>query len=373
VDSSYTCGEEIIFDLLDVTTTNEPITHADRRSIFSLMVLDDYGPPVTSVQLDEDFDPTPPSGWSHEAGIQGVPPCLELPHNDEWQILSKDAEHGDSYHCGKGPGDSYGRLDYSWLYYGGTDSQAGAGIDVPASGIGATLTIVHWYDTAAGYDGGQVLIDPEGDGQDVYIRLEPEGGYPAGTLATGYCNVLEGSEAFHGSSGGWITSTFDLTHYMGRRIWLAFLFASDRLSASGEGWYIDQVKVESLVLGDPICQVTQWPGSVPSTVTYNFLAPDSIEAVWDPSCNLGELPGQSYSIQAGDIHQLQATGVYSHAPIGGVCELSSPATFTPGTGSEYYLLVPTEGNHEGGAGVDSDGWPRPSSEVCGLQRVAECP
>ena len=58
---------------------------------------------------------------------------------------------------------------------------------------------------------------------------------------------------------------------------LAFVFASDRQSAAGEGWYIDEVKMESLVPGDPICQVTEWPGSVPATVMYDLVAPDTID------------------------------------------------------------------------------------------------
>ncbi len=373
VDGSFTCGDEIFFDILDLTTTNPPYTHADRTSAFSLTVLDDFGPPVTSVQLDEDFDPNPPSGWHSEAVSQGVSPCLTFPYFDEWQIISKDAEHGDSYHCGNGPGDHYGVRDYSWLYYGGRDSQGGAGIDVPADGTAAGMTLVHWYDTIFGGDGCKVLIDPDDNGQDVYVTLEPDGGYP-GTLKTGYCNAMEGSQAFTGSSGGWITTTFDLSQYIGRRIWLAFAFASDRLLAAGEGWYIDQVKVESLVLGEPLCDVTLWPGSVPPTVIFDLVAPDSIEANWDESCNAGTVPGQSYSIQAGDLDLLQSTGTYTHAPVGDLCDRTSPSSFSPGTGNEYYLLIPTAGGHQGGGGVDSEGVSRPAgSAVCGPQRAAQCP
>jgi hypothetical protein len=374
VERSFTCGDEIVFDLIDLTTSNPPHTHADRQSAFSLTVLDDFDAPVISVQFDEDFDPNPPAGWSHEASSQGVTPCLTFPYFDEWHVISKDAAHGDSYHCGKGAGDTYGVRDFSWLYTAGKDSQGGPGLDLPTDGTIASLTLVHWYDTISGADGGQVLIDADDNGQDVYVTLVPDGGYPGGSLASGYCNALQGREAFQGSSGGWVTSTFDLTVYRGRRIWLAFAFASDRQTAAGEGWYIDQVKVESLVPGAPICQVTEWPGSVPSTVLFNLVAPGSIVATWDPSCNIGAVPGQSYSIQAGDLDLLQATGVYSHAPVDGLCDRNSPATFAPGSGSEYYLLIPNSGGYEGGAGVDSDGWPRSSpGAVCGLQQAAECP
>jgi hypothetical protein len=373
VDPAFTCGEPIVFDLVDVTSTNPPNGHADRTEAFSLTVLDSFEPPISTFQLDEDFDPNPPSGWNHEAVDQGVAPCLTFPYFDEWQITSKDAAHGDSYHCGGGPGGSYGQRDFSWLYYGGKDSQNGAGIDVPDNALAVSLTLVHWYDTDAGAAGGQVLIDDVENDQDVYVTLEPQGGYPGDVLAIGSCNALEGREAFQGSSGGWVTSSFDLTPYLGRRIYLAFVFASGWQVTTAEGWYIDQVTVETLQNGDPICQVVQWPGSVSPTVSYDLVAPGTIESSWEESCNAATLPGQSYSIQAGDLDLLHATGTYSHAPVDGRCDLGSPASFAPGAGNEYYLLVPNDGGHEGGAGADSTGTPRPStSPVCGERRVG-CP
>jgi hypothetical protein len=234
------------------------------------------------------------------------------------------------------------------------------------------MTVVHWYDTNLGGDGCKVLVDPDDNGQDLYVPLEPDGGYPS-ILKTGYCNAMEGGAAYTGSSGGWVTSTFDLSQYIGRRIWLAFVFASDRLLAGGEGWYIDQVEVESLVLGEPLCDVTPWPGTVPATVIYDLVAPDSIETTWDDSCNAGAVPEQAYSIQAGDLDLLRATGAYTHTAVGDLCDRTSPSTFSPGAGNEYYLLIPTVGGHQGGGGVDSEGVPRPAgSAVCGPQRVAEC-
>ena len=98
------------------TTTNPPSTHPDRRSVFSFTVLDDFAAPVVSVQFDEDFDPNPAGGWSHEAVQQGVAPCAAFPYFDEWQIASKDAAHGDSYHCGKRRRRDLRRTDYAWLY-----------------------------------------------------------------------------------------------------------------------------------------------------------------------------------------------------------------------------------------------------------------
>ncbi len=152
------------------------------------------------------------------------------------------------------------------------------------------------------------------------------------------------------------------------------MFASNRLTPAGEGWYVDQVKVETMQNGAPICHVVDWPGRVPVGVSFELDGLGGIEASWADACNLGTLPGQTYSIQAGDIDQLSATGNYNHAPMAGQCGLCSPATFTPGPGNEYYLVVPNEGGHDGGGGTDSAGNSRPSAvSVCGLPREAACP
>ena len=74
---------------------------------------------------------------------------------------------------------------------------------------------------------------------------------------------LEGAEAFHGSSGGWVTSRFDLLAYRGRKIFLAFVFGSDSRPPDREGWYLDRVAVEVWTDGAPLCDVAAWPGSVP--------------------------------------------------------------------------------------------------------------
>ena len=122
------------------------------------------------------------------------------------------------------------------------------------------------------------------------------------------------------------------------------------------------------------CQVTHWPGSVPATVQLNMLAGSDIEVSWSTACNTGELPGQTYSVQAGDLDLLHGSGTYSHAPVGGDCSRASPAVFTPGPANEYYVIVPNEGGREGGAGENSVLAPRPQLvTTCGERRVASCP
>jgi len=370
VDPTFDCGNEIVFDLLDASSSNPPGEHADQPAFFTAQVQAGNAAPTTSLVVDETFD-TPPNGWTHEAVISGLPGCFLVSYTDHWQLATKDVAHGQSYHCGNGPGNNYSQTDFAWLHSGGKDSEDGPGLVIPADAIGATLTLVHWYDTVAGEDGGQVVIDGIEDDQDVYIKLKPVGGYP-GPLETGSCNGLEGQDAFQGSSGGWITSQFDLMQYKGRPVYLAFVFGSDNNAAAGEGWYIDQFKVEYQQLGSPLCDVAAWPGEV-ATAQFELLAPDTIDASWDDSCNLLDFPGQTYSIQAGDLDALRAGGNYTHQPLDGLCDRTATTSFTPGAGNEYYLIVPAGDGREGGAGTDSAGVARPQpTTVCGERRVA-CP
>ena len=182
-------------------------------------------------------------------------------------------------------------------------------------------------------------------------------------------------EAFQGSSGGWVTEHLRPAALQGPPVHLAFVFGSDRTPTGGEGWYIDQVKVETRDEGAPICQVTEWPGSVPATVAFELVAPDTIEASWDAVVQRGDgcrarptrsRPAISTCCSAG--------GSYSHAPVDDLCDRRSPATFTPGAGNEYYLVLPNLDGREGGAGADSYGAARPlSAAACGLYREAVCP
>jgi hypothetical protein len=98
-----------------------------------------------------------------------------------------------------------------------------------------------------------------------------------------------------------------------------------------------------------------------------------VDASWSAACNIGSVPGQQYSIHAGDLDLLRSTGTYNHAPVDGSCNKTSPATFGYGSGSEYFLILPNDGVREGGAGVDSLGNPRPAPfSVCGEQRIGTC-
>jgi hypothetical protein len=372
IDPAFNCSSAIEFDLVDIESPAPPNNFADRVQFFQTLVQGGNLPPQPFALLDDDLDPPTPS-WTSDAVDPQLGGCTGVTYSDEWTILSKEAAYGDSLHCGSGPGGTYAKTNYAWLYLGGTDTQ-NIGTYLPPNTLGITLTIDHWYDTAVGQDGGQVLIDFLDDGQDAYVTLNPIGGYPGNNLDTGYCNGLEGQPAFQGSSGGWVTSTFDLTPYADRFVWIAFVFGSDRRSATGEGWYIDNVKLEFHVEGPPTCDITHWPGEVPSA-HFSLTGPSTIEASWGQSCNILDFPEQTYSVQIGDLDSLFGAGNYTHAAAGGVCnEPTTATTFTPGSGNEYYLIVPNGEGRQGGSGADSSGNQRPQTDaVCGTERVATCP
>ena len=91
----------------------------------------------------------------------------------------------------------------------------------------------HWYSTEEGHDGGVVEIST--DEGETWSIIEPEGdGYPTHMTA----GPLAGEDAFSGSSGGWIYSSFDLSDYIGQEIMMRFRFVSDGANTD-LGWYVD--------------------------------------------------------------------------------------------------------------------------------------
>jgi hypothetical protein len=371
IDPSFPCGATTSFDIVDITAGEPGPPQSDRPSAFDVLVLGEPGPSEPGALIDEQFEGATP-GWSHRAALFS---CEGTSYVDEWNLASKDAEHGTSYFVGQGGNRNYSASNFAWLHYGGRESQGEPGLWIPESALAVTMTITHWYETELGIDGGQVVIDDVENGLDIFEPLVPVGGYPGGPLATGGCNPLAGGNAFQGTSGGWVTSTFDLSESIGRNVWLAFVFGSDDDKRNnGEGWYIDRVTIEIEEVGDPICQTIRWPGQIPGTVRIEALAGGEIEASWGDACNLGEVPGQTYSVQAGDLTALHSTATYTHAPIGDDCGRTSPTTFTPGSGDEYYLVVPAFDGREGDAGRDTHGIDRPQpGVVCGERRVEICP
>jgi hypothetical protein len=374
-DPGFPCGTTAEFDVVDIVSANPPGSFPDAIAAFRVSVDNGVPEPIYTVLLDETFDSGSAPDWTHRAVDPNLSGCNKAP-KDEWNLATKDAARGPSYHCGRGPGNTYSVLNYAWLHHGGTDSTGGAGLSIPATAQVATLTVEHWYETVVQGDGGKVVVDGVADGEDTYTTLVPVGGYPSGNIAFAGCNGLEGTPAFHGSSGGWITSTFDLTAYRGGTVWLAFVFGSDdRRQNDGEGWYIDRVRLEIEEPGLHVCDVVRWPGSIPSgSLRLDKAGAGDLQATWSDSCNGGDVPGQTYGVHAGSLSVLHGSGQYDHAPVSGSCDRISPSLFTPGPGDEYYLVAPVQDGREGGLGRDSTGLERPQGAgSCGAPRAESCP
>ncbi len=100
----------------------------------------------------------------------------------------------------------------------------------------AFLSFHGWYDTQVYYDGGFVEIST--DSGRSWERIEPVGGYPFTNGNFGG----SGGDGYSGSSGGWITDTFDLSSYNQGTVFLRWLFSSGR-GITRPGWYIDDVNL----------------------------------------------------------------------------------------------------------------------------------
>ena len=107
-------------------------------------------------------------------------------------------------------------------------------------GVGdvSNLVFTHFYDTEATWDGG--LVEISIDGGITWIDLVDD------FISNGYNSTIFNSKpGFSGNSGGFITSTVDLSAYNGNVVRVRFLMNCDQY-VGGNGWYIDDVFIENL-------------------------------------------------------------------------------------------------------------------------------
>jgi hypothetical protein len=114
-------------------------------------------------------------------------------------------------------------------------------------GEDATLSFYHWYTTegiSVGFDGGNVKISTDGGAN--WAVIAPDGGYD-GALSTNWQNPIGGELAFYGDHGTWQEETFDISSYANQAIRIKFDYGSDQSIVTGDGWYIDDIFIESFV------------------------------------------------------------------------------------------------------------------------------
>jgi len=134
---------------------------------------------------------------------------------------------------------------------------------------------------------------------------------------------------------------------------------------------IDDGSIDSFVLGGS----SAVPGGRIDglIVDKNANPAPSISLSWGPSCSGSD---NDYAVLEGDLVTLNASGTYTHVPVGGLCSSAgvTSATFDAAGGGRYYLIVPTDGSTEGSYGVDSSSTERPASTApCLTQSLGNCP
>jgi uncharacterized repeat protein (TIGR01451 family) len=108
----------------------------------------------------------------------------------------------------------------------------------------STLSFWHSYDFEPGYDGGVVQISTDSGSH--WTDLGPymkQNGY-SGRIDPTNQTALSGSNAFTGSSGGFIQTIIDLSSFHDKKVMVRFFFASDELQGAG-GWFLDDILLQS--------------------------------------------------------------------------------------------------------------------------------
>ena len=113
----------------------------------------------------------------------------------------------------------------------------------------ATLQVDLWYDIETGYDYGYVMVSRDAGKTWTTLRgKHSTTSNPSGNnLGNGYT----------GKSGGWITDTFDLTPYAGRKILLRFEYVTDD-GYNSAGMAVDGVRIPEIGFYDDMESPNGW-------------------------------------------------------------------------------------------------------------------
>jgi hypothetical protein len=101
------------------------------------------------------------------------------------------------------------------------------------------LELCHFYDTEAGYDGGNVKAST--DGGTSWELITPARGYDQDAYTAPMCIPGEPVFSGHQFNTEFLRDCFDLRDYIGQSVWIGFFFGSDG-SVQYPGWYIKWIK-----------------------------------------------------------------------------------------------------------------------------------
>jgi subtilisin family serine protease len=111
-----------------------------------------------------------------------------------------------------------------------------------------------------------------------------------GPIASGYSNPLTGLDAWCGDPQDWLNSVVDIADYAGETVQFRFRLGTDNV-VSREGWYVDDVKVQSCVATTsavltPSSEVTVLPGE---TAVHEFILTNTgLDDTYDIALEAGE-------------------------------------------------------------------------------------
>ncbi len=114
---------------------------------------------------------------------------------------------------------------------------------ITALAADSELRFWHRFNTESNFDGGVLEYSTDGSTWNDAGTLITAGGYTS-TISTSYSSPIGGRDAWSGDSGGWTEVRVDLGSLAGQNVQLRWRAATDS-SVSDEGWYVDDVVVES--------------------------------------------------------------------------------------------------------------------------------
>jgi M6 family metalloprotease-like protein len=251
VDSSLARDPYRVYFVIDITDG----AFFDRTKSVVVGVGDSLG-------IRDDFE-SGQGEWTH-GGTQGI---------DDWHLSSRRAfSAASSWHCGREDTSSYGDYQDSYL-------------ETPffISGAGSRLTFYQWLDvenenSRLAWDG--CLVEASTDNM-TWEPVEPVGGYPY-TIGITADTEGAGRGCFSGRSKEWEGVECDLSKYSGA-LWIRFRLISDG-SVSGEGWYVDDVRVSTL--------------KTPYTIAFENVkpSPGKVQVSWRVDPHLSLYTGQGMAL-----------------------------------------------------------------------------
>jgi Immune inhibitor A-like, MAM domain len=145
-------------------------------------------------------------------------------------------------------------------------------IALPSDQPPVTMQFWNWqtieHQTAGGcYDGAVVEISNNGGATWTRLEAELQTDPYDGAVSTGFSNPIGGTNAWCGDPQDWLNSIVDVSAWGGQTVRFRYRLATDS-SVSREGWYLDDVKVQSclaLVFADGFesGDTSAWSATVP--------------------------------------------------------------------------------------------------------------